>query len=214
MPTAIEFPALTKDQPLTPEQKQSIVSWLEENRNPSFTSTLARLHEACQRKNGFRLSYAEGSALVEILPEFQPKPKAPPKPPKPRGQSAVEITDQPAETVELIPFSKLPGYLLDPWGIPHRQPGQGRAPGKVRPENVLFYRKGRAKVQHSARYSLTIDGQRQRFCPAYLLRARLHAEAEYRQQQREKLPLSNCKLPEVAPAQAQGNIGEVSHKYP
>src|SRR5438270_3868663 len=81
---------------------------------------------------------------------------------------------------ELLPFSKMPGYLLDPWGVPYRQKKQGRREGKVTLENYFYNPKGGGKPRHICRYSITVDGRRRRFYPKYLMRARLHAVQEWR----------------------------------
>lgn len=186
---------------MTPEIRQQLVEGVRDlyPRGAEFSECLFAL----QVRNDLYKFGLHRMQLEDIAREvLSSLPKPSPVPPKPR-QPTERDAEQPPE---LLPFSKLPGYLLDAWGVPHRQVGQGRKPGKVRPENVLFHRKGKKGVQHSARYSLTVDGARKRFSPKYLLRARLHAESEHRERQREKLPLPDCQLPEVALSQAGATL--------
>jgi hypothetical protein len=130
------------------------------------------------------------AAIVKETPNLYlaEPPKSKPKPAEAESQS---------EAPELLPCTKLPGYLLDPWGIPYRQVGQGRKPGRVRLDNYFYCRKGEKKPRHIARYRLTIDGLRRAFYPKYLMMARLIAERERKQ---EKLVLRNSTESEVGHA--------------
>lgn len=104
---------------------------------------------------------------------------------KPPDQPAPEAVPVEGDGLpELLPFSKLPGYLLDPWGVPHRQKSERRKEGKVVPENYFYKKPGCAVPQHIARYRLTVDGERKTYYPRYLFRARLHAESEWKAAQK------------------------------
>lgn len=101
-------------------------------------------------------------------------PAKKPSPPSP-------LEEEPSDGMpELLPVKALPGYLVDAWGVPHRVKSAGRKAGKVKPDNYLFRKKGEKAVRHMARYRLTVEGKQRAFYPRYLLRARIHAEQEWR----------------------------------
>lgn len=134
------------------------------------------------------------AAAADKIERQREKPRPQPVQTQKAAQEAEPETD--GAMPELLPFSKLPGYLLDAWGVPHRQVGQGRKLGKVKLENYFYRREGEKTARHIARYRLSVDHKQKPFYPRYLMRARLHAEKEWR----EKLDLRNSKKQEVSPA--------------
>lgn len=164
--------------PWTAEQEADAFRWIELERasDPKAPFVYARL----QKKFGKEVWEA-----VSDFVDSQTAP-TPPDDDEPETSTAEHEPKATDGTIDgmpaLLPFSKLPGYLVDAWGIPYRAKTQGRKAGKVKLENYLFQRKGRKGVEHAARYRLTVGGKQKTFYPRYLMRARIHAEAEWRKQ--------------------------------
>jgi hypothetical protein len=99
-----------------------------------------------------------------------------------KAEAPEEDDEEDGAMPELLPFSKLAGYLIDAWGVPYRAKTKGRKAGKVKLENYFFKHKKKKEVQHMSRYRLTVEGKQRTFYPRYCMRARIYAEQEWKRQ--------------------------------
>src|SRR5438132_1617808 len=99
----------------TAEQEADAREWLELSRKDEFCLKADRLYNKLEAELGAAWEALQNFVDSESPAEDGDKPEA----------------DDGEGIPELLPFTKLPGYLFDRWGVPYRQKGQGRSAGKV-----------------------------------------------------------------------------------